>query len=61
MNAAEPLVMLPPGTVVHVDCDDAPPWGVVTARAIPGTSSRTRSCTSSGSATARRPRSRGTC
>ena len=36
MNTAEPLAMLPPGTVVHVDCDNAlPRWGQVVGPADP--------------------------
>ena len=36
MNAAEPLAMLPPGTVVHVDRDDLlARWGQVTGPADP--------------------------
>ena len=36
MNVAEPLAMLPPGTVVHVDCDDAVArWGQVTGAGDP--------------------------
>ena len=36
MNAAELLAMLPPGTVVHVDCDGAVArWGQVTGPADP--------------------------
>lgn len=36
MNAAEPLAILPSGTVVHVDCDDAlARWGKVTGPADP--------------------------